>query len=245
MDDVDRQESNQVATDGSKPNILRAVVGFAFYMLLSPALLFISAGTLDWPIAWLYTGLALLSIIGSRIVVALRFPDLIQERAGYRDAEGTMPLDRVLVPIVGLFGPMLINVVAGLDHRWEWSPDVPPIAQALAVAAVVFGYGTGVWAMAVNRYFSAVVRIQKERGQTVVTDGPYRWVRHPSYAGGLVAGLAIPFMLETLWAMIPTLILLTTLIWRTAMEDKVLMEQLEGYAAYAGQTRFRLIPGIW
>jgi protein-S-isoprenylcysteine O-methyltransferase Ste14 len=245
MDDIHRQESNPTSTGGSEPNILRAAIGFAIYALLTPALLFISANTLNWTMAWIYTGLALLSIFGSRIVVALRFPDLIRERAGYREAEDAMPLDKLLVPVVGVLGPMLIMVVAGLDHRFGWSPDVHPIGQVIAVAGVVLGYGISVWAMAVNRYFSAVVRVQRERGQVVVTGGPYRWVRHPSYAGGLVAGLAIPFMLEALWALVPTLILLAALIWRTAMEDKVLMEQLEGYAGYAGRTRFRLIPWVW
>jgi protein-S-isoprenylcysteine O-methyltransferase Ste14 len=228
-----------------QPNILRAAIGFAIYALLTPALLFLSANTVNWPMAWLYTGLALLSIFGSRIVVALRFPDLIKERAGYRDAEDTMPLDKLLVPVVGLLGPMVINIVSGLDHRFGWSPDISAIGQGIAVAVVVLGYGISVWAMAVNRFFSAVVRVQKDRGQVVVTGGPYRWVRHPSYAGGLAAGLAIPFMLEALWALVPTLILMAALIWRTAMEDRVLMEQLEGYADYAGRTRFRLIPGIW
>ncbi|HEY71133.1 MAG TPA: isoprenylcysteine carboxylmethyltransferase family protein [Anaerolineae bacterium] len=245
MDDVNGQESKQTSASGKEPNILRAAIGFAIYAMLTPALLFVSANTVNWPMAWLLTGLALLSIFGSRIVVALRFPDLIRERAGYRDAEDAMPMDKLLVPIVGLFGPMMINIVAGLDHRFGWSPAIPAVGQGIAVAVIVLGYGISVWAMAVNRYFSAVVRVQRERGQVVVTGGPYRWVRHPSYAGGLAAGLAIPFMLEALWALVPTLILMTTLIWRTAMEDRVLMEQLEGYADYAGRTRYRLIPGIW
>jgi protein-S-isoprenylcysteine O-methyltransferase Ste14 len=99
--------------------------------------------------------------------------------------------------------------------------------------------------MIVNRFFSAVARIQADRGQVVVTTGPYRFVRHPSYAGGLLAALAIPLMLDALWTYIPTLVLCIPLVIRTAFEDRLLLEGLDGYTNYARNTRFRLIPGIW
>ena len=150
-----------------------------------------------------------------------------------------------MVPIVAILAPVIIMIVAGLDHRCGWPPDFTPVVQYVATFLIVLGYGVSVWAMGVNRFFSAVARIQKERGQVVVTSGPYRILRHPSYAGGLLAGLATPFMLNTLWALIPSIASMVVLIIRTVFEDRMLVDGLEGYADYAKRTRYRLIPGIW
>jgi len=229
----------------TKKDTIRAAVAFALYLLLVPALLFIAAGTVDWPMAWVYVILLLASTLGSRLMVLKRNPDTLRERARFRSAEGTKRWDRILVMIVALYGPMATMAVAGLDHRWGWSALVPPVGQYLAALVVAGGYGVSVWAMVENPYFSAVARIQEDRGQEVVTTGPYRIVRHPSYAGTLLASLALPVMLNALWSIIPDVIMITALIVRTGLEDQMLREELEGYRRYAEQTPSRLIPGIW
>jgi protein-S-isoprenylcysteine O-methyltransferase Ste14 len=225
--------------------MIRAAVGFALYLFFVPALLFISAGTVNWPMGWVYTILLLASTLGSRLIVLKRNPDTLRERARFASAEGTKAWDRVLVTIVGLYGPMATMVVAGLDHRWSWSAFVPRVGQYLAALIIAGGYGLAVWAMVENRYFSAVARIQKDREQEVVTTGPYRIVRHPSYAGAVLASLALPFMLDALWSLIPAMIMAIGVIIRTALEDRMLREELEGYQSYAERTRYRLIPGVW
>lgn len=226
-------------------DFIRAAVGFALYLLLGPVLMFLCAGTINWPMAWIYVAMLLAATLGSRLIVLKRNPDTLRERARFRSAEGTKAWDRVLVMLVGLLGPMAIVVVAGLDHRWAWSTDVPDAAQVAAALVVAGGYGLSVWAMVENEYFSAVARIQEDRGQEVVTSGPYRIVRHPSYAGSLLASLALPFMLEALWSLIPAGIMAAALAIRTALEDRMLREELEGYQSYAERTRSRLIPGVW
>jgi protein-S-isoprenylcysteine O-methyltransferase Ste14 len=170
------------------------------------------------------------------------------------------PVDRVLTPAVGRPGWMavpplegdgqgsrmgLLMVVAGLDHRWGWPPFVPDWLQVLAALGVAVGYGLGVWAMVENRYFSAVARIQKDRGQEVVTSGPYRMVRHPAYAGALLASLALPLMLDALWALVHALVMVVGIAARTNFEDRMLIEELEGYLSYTKRTRYRLVPGVW
>jgi len=224
---------------------IRAVLGFALYLLLGPVLLFVAAGTAAWPMAWLYVALLLAATLGSRLMVLMRHPETLRERARFTSAEGTPAWDRLLVLIVGLVGPMVTMLVAGLDHRWGWSPSVPVVAQGLAALVVAGGYGVSVWAMVENAYFSSVARIQEDRGQEVVTSGPYRIVRHPSYAGTLLATLALPVMLEALWALVPALGMGAALVVRTALEDRMLRDDLEGYRDYAEQTRCRLIPGVW
>jgi len=96
-----------------------------------------------------------------------------------------------------------------------------------------------------NRYFSGMVRIQTDRGHQVVSAGPYRWIRHPGYAGSLIYFLATPIFLDSSWAFIPAVLLTIVLVIRTSLEDKTLQKELEGYQTYASQVRFRLIPGIW
>jgi protein-S-isoprenylcysteine O-methyltransferase Ste14 len=90
-----------------------------------------------------------------------------------------------------------------------------------------------------------VVRIQKEREHSAVTNGPYRLVRHPSYASAIWSYLAFPFMLDALWALIPGVLMMIVLIIRTALEDRTLREELPGYEQYAEKTRYRLLPGVW
>lgn len=224
---------------------IRAVAGFLLYLLLAPGLLFVAAGTTAWPVAWIYIAMLLAATLGSRLMVLVRNPETLRERARFTSAEGTPTWDRLLVLIVGLVGPMVTMLVAGLDHRWGWSPPVPVVAQGLAGLVVAGGYGVSVWAMVENAYFSAVARIQEDRGQAVVTSGPYRIVRHPSYAGTLLATLALPVMLEALWALIPAAGMGAAVIVRTALEDRMLRDELEGYQEYAKRTRYRLIPGVW
>jgi protein-S-isoprenylcysteine O-methyltransferase Ste14 len=101
------------------------------------------------------------------------------------------------------------------------------------------------WAMASNEFFSGVVRIQTDRGQTVATGGPYRYVRHPGYVGMAAASLSQPLMFGSLWAFVPALLMVTALVVRTALEDRILRNELPGYEAYAGRVRFRLVPGAW
>ena len=242
MTDQKIQPPSPGAQDSAK--IIRAIIGFTVYLLLTPVLLFVSAGTMNWPMGWAYVIMGWVAVVVSRLVSLLRHPDLLRERAA-AGGEGAADWDRVLVPLVAFLAPMIIAVVAGLDHRYGWSTPLSPVVQYVAAFLVFVGYGVSVWAMAVNRFFSAVARVQKDRGQTVVTSGPYGIVRHPSYAGGMLAALAAPFMLSALWALLPSLLFLVPLIVRTAFEDRLLISDLEGYEEYVQRIRYRLIPGIW
>lgn len=103
----------------------------------------------------------------------------------------------------------------------------------------------GTWAMVVNRFFSSHVRIQADRGHTVVSAGPYRVVRHPGYAGGILAWIAAPVFFSSYWVTIPSVAVITLTIIRTALEDRTLKEELPGYSEYTERVRYRLVPGIW
>jgi protein-S-isoprenylcysteine O-methyltransferase Ste14 len=110
---------------------------------------------------------------------------------------------------------------------------------------MVNGHALVVWATGTNAFFSQVVRIQTERGHTVVSTGPYRFVRHPAYVGAIVLVLSSPFMLSSWWALIPGVVCAVLMIVRTALEDKTLQAELPGYVEYTQHTRNRLLPGAW
>jgi len=222
----------------------KAWLRFAAFMLLLPMVLFIAAGRLNWVWGWVYVGIAVLATFISRIIVIRTNPDLIVERAQFLEKEDVKGWDRMILFFV-LVGPLAMLIVAGLDERFGWSPQIPLALQFVALAIMMLGYVVGTWAMAVNRYFSAVVRIQKDRGHTVVSDGPYRFVRHPSYATGIVSCLVTPIMLGSLWALIAGGLTVILYIVRTALEDRTLQEELAGYKEYAQQVRYRLLPGVW
>jgi protein-S-isoprenylcysteine O-methyltransferase Ste14 len=229
----------------SSGQLIRAIVGFTLYLLLTPILLFLAAGTLAWPAAWVYISLGLCTSLGSRLVVFLRNPDTLLERARFSEAEGTPGWDRALVPLVGIGIPALSVVIAGLDFRYSWTPELSQTLQVIGGILITLGYAAGVWAMIANRFFSAVVRIQSDRDQYVVQSGPYRIVRHPSYAGALLAGIGMPLLLSSAWVVIPVALMFVVLVLRTRFEDDMLLQELAGYREYAARTRFRLMPGVW
>lgn len=224
---------------------LRAGLTFLVLTLVICTAPFAAAGTLDWLAAWLYLLLLTGATLATRLVVVRRHPDLVAERAGYASVPNVEPGDRTLVFIVGLAGPLLLLLVAGLDHRFGWTPALAAPVAYLAGACIAAGAAFAGWAMVSNPFFSAVARIQDDRGQHVISDGPYRVVRHPGYAGSLLATLAAPFMLGTFAALVPAALTAGAIALRTAREDRMLHRGLPGYDAYARRTRYRLIPGAW
>jgi protein-S-isoprenylcysteine O-methyltransferase Ste14 len=223
----------------------KALIRFSMMVLLLSAALFVSAGTLKWPMAWAYVALTLTAVFGSRLLVLRRSPDLLAERGSYLEQQGAKSWDRALVPVVGLYGPVVGLIVSGLDRRFGWSPPLPPALKVAAFVVLALGSALGAWAMAENKFFSAVVRIQKDRGHTVIDTGPYRFVRHPGYVGGVLGYLAGPLALGSLWALVPGLLTTCVVVIRTALEDRTLLDELDGYKEYAQRMRYRLFPGIW
>lgn len=222
----------------------KIIAGLA-YFLGFPALLLLIGGDIRWWQAWVYIGIALFSTILSRVLMAKAHPDLIKERAKFGDERNTERWDKFLGPMVALWLPLLYFVVAGLDHRFELSPELPLWVNLSAILVIVCGYAFATWAMVENSFFSANVRIQTDRDQQVIKSGPYAIVRHPGYAGGLIVALLFPLVLNTLWAFLPVAVFFSLVVLRTAKEDATLTAKLPGYIEYTQQTRYRLFPGMW
>jgi len=212
------------------------------FTLVQVASLFIASGRLDWVMAWVYIGVYLASMGVNALVLIPTNPELVVERAQSR---GKRDLDRALAGVMALYGPAGICIVAGLDVRFGWSPGIPPALLIAALAIAVLGSLLTTWAMASNRFFYGVLRIAKDRGHTVATSGPYRYVRHPGYVGAIAFDLATPLILGSPWALIPAGLTTCIIILRTVLEDRTLQDELDGYKYYAQQVRYRLVPGVW
>ncbi|HZW03621.1 MAG TPA: isoprenylcysteine carboxylmethyltransferase family protein [Anaerolineaceae bacterium] len=226
------------------PNlILRRVVQLLGFTLAMTAVLLVVAGDWRWLNAWLLIGLYLAVLIVNALLFLLGRKDLIEERGQVK--ENVKDWDKRLtrwMALVGMFGPL---AVAALDHRFGWSGLESVAALATAVLVYLGGYALASWAMYANRFFSTHVRIQRDRGHQVVDTGPYTFVRHPGYLGMILSTLATPFVLNSLWALVPALIGCGLVIIRTALEDRTLQAELPGYRAFTQKTRYRLLPGVW
>lgn len=210
----------------------------ALFFVLALAALFGSAGTFAIAVFWIY--LAILAAIFVASILWLD-PDLARERM--RPGGKQPPLALRLFA-----GVMVLHwIIAGLDRgRWHWSDTVPLWLQVLGLIALAGSYAFCIWAMRVNRFFSSVVRIQSDRGQYVVTSGPYAVIRHPGYLAGIVvvlaSGVALGSWIATAFLVVTSL---PFLFYRAITEDRILQAELPGYRDYAQRVRWRLIPGIW
>jgi protein-S-isoprenylcysteine O-methyltransferase Ste14 len=218
--------------------ILDAVLGVAGMGVA----LFWSAGRIDWWPAWAAVAVWLAWFTAME-VATLRFnPDLMAERL--KPPKAAKVWDRSILSILRLT-QLVRYILAGLDQRYDWTVGFPLAAQIAALVVCVLSCALFTWAMASNTFFSQIVRIQSDRGHTVATGGPYRFVRHPGYAGMILFELALSTLLASWWALAASGVCVILLILRTAFEDRTLQAELTGYADYARQVRYRLVSGIW
>lgn len=213
------------------------------YKAYMAAVLMLSAGRWDWIAGWIYVGIFLAFDAATALVVIPRSPELLIERS--HRSKDVKAWDKVIMPVAAGLLPLFSWIIAGLDIRFGWGPEVRLSLQAAGFVLTVIGHAIVVWAMSANVFFSVIVRIQEERGHSVATGGPYRWIRHPGYLGAILFSGAIPFLLTSWWALIPSVGSVILYIIRTSLEDKTLQDELPGYIDYAQQVKFRLIPGVW
>ena len=222
----------------------RVIIMLLIFVVLVPFLPLLISRQWDWWEAWVYAIVSILGFVISRVIAGRRNPDLIAERARTLQQPDAKAWDKILSPISGMGGGVVLLVI-GLDALYGWSAPFSMPVKLLALACILAGYALGAYALIENRFFSGMVRIQTERGHQVVSSGPYCWIRHPGYAGAMVTYLATPFFLDSIWALLPTLFVLTAMVVRTSLEDRTLQEELDGYREYAGRVRYRLLPGVW
>jgi protein-S-isoprenylcysteine O-methyltransferase Ste14 len=224
--------------------IAKLTVQTCLGLALMAMLLFVAAGTLHWPAAWVL--LAELGILGfaSGLWLAWTDPDLLRERMSpfvQRDQEAS---DRTLMKIISIAFVVWL-VFMPLDAcRFGWS-HVPLWVRWIGAIAIAVSLAIVHWTVLENRYAVVVVRVQRERGQHVITTGPYRFVRHPMYAGAILLFVGTPLLLGSWYGLIGAAIIMALFCVRITIEERTLRAELEGYTEYAAGVPYRLIPGVW
>jgi protein-S-isoprenylcysteine O-methyltransferase Ste14 len=222
----------------------RVILQLLLFIVVVPFLPLLISRHWDWWEAWVFGVLNVSAFAISRVLAARRNPDLIAERAHYMQHENIVPWDKLLALFLGVVS-IAVMLVAGLDEINHWSPSYGPLVKLGSLIAILLGYALSSYAFIENRFFSGTVRIQAERGHQVISRGPYHWMRHPGYAGGLLTYLVTPLLLDSYWLFVPIGCLVILVIVRTYLEDRYLQAELEGYRDYAARVRYRLLPGVW
>jgi protein-S-isoprenylcysteine O-methyltransferase Ste14 len=226
-----------------KKRTIPLFIGDQFVSLLVVAvLLFWTAGRIGWWPAWAAIGVWVAYFAATDTILLRTNPELIAERL--KPPKSAKNWDRAIVSILRLT-QLVRYILAGLEFRYGWTGGFPLGVQIIGLAMSVLGQGLFGWAMVSNAFFSQVVRIQSDRGHAVATGGPYRFLRHPSYLGGMVFDLGLGLLLNSWWALLAGGVCAILFIVRTALEDRTLQDELHGYKEFAQKVRYRLIPGVW
>ena len=233
--------SSYSRTGGTRPLLTRIGALIVTYALMG-SVLFLAAGRIDWPDAWVFLIAYFLVAATAQVWLTRTNPDLAEERSQW--GTNTKVWDKWIVPANGLLLFALL-VVIGLDAgRFGWS-HVPWPVRAAALLGFVPAFGLPVLASRANAFLASTVRIQEERGHAVVSTGPYAFVRHPMYAGMILYDVCVPLLLGSCVGLAVSVLMICMVVLRTSLEDRTLQSELPGYREYASRVRFRLLPGVW
>jgi protein-S-isoprenylcysteine O-methyltransferase Ste14 len=224
-------------------NLAEQAGQFILFFAAFALALFLPAGTLAWLPGWVFLVLFFSFFLGVNVWLYRHNPGLLQERAHLSTAD-QKGWDKLVFPVLLLF-PFLWLAFIALDAvRFHWSPE-PFWLQGVGAVILLVSFYVLFLAFRENSYLSPVVRIQEERGQQVVSTGPYHYVRHPMYAGILLFAVGTPLMLGSWAGVLVASGFVAILARRAVLEEHTLRQELPGYAAYMERVRYRIIPHVW
>ena len=216
----------------------QAMAKFFAGLLFVAVPLFVSAGTLRWPQAWLLQGILFVPMFAAGILMMLKNPALLEKRLHGREEQGEQRT------VIAVSGVMFLSafIVAGLNFRFRWTV-LPPWVSWAAAAVFLLGYGLYAEVLRENTYLSRTVEVQQD--QKVIDTGLYGVVRHPMYMATLLLFLSMPLVLGSLPSFVILLIYPALIVKRIRNEEQVLTQGLEGYRAYKARVKYRMIPFLW
>jgi protein-S-isoprenylcysteine O-methyltransferase Ste14 len=220
-------------------DIIRRLIQVFSILILQGAILFIAAGTFSWKWAWFVLLLALVLLIINLVVLPA---ELIEERG--RKKDNVKKWDKMLSSII-MFPTILMYVFSGLDRRFHWTGEISVFINIAGLVFIFLGSMLFTWSMVSNKFFSTLVRLQTDRQHTVVTEGPYKYIRHPGYLGYIIFTFTTPIALGAYWGLIFSVTIGILLVVRTSLEDATLTKELRGYAEYTENVKYKLIPFLW
>lgn len=203
--------------------------------------LFIAAGTVAWPAAWVFLGLLLVSNLPITWWLLKYDPELIEERLRFRPE---LSWDKVFAAVAVAFFLFWLILMPLDAVRFHWS-RMPFALETLGALLLLLSMYISFLTLRENPYSSAVVRVQKERGQTVISTGPYSYVRHPMYTGGILFFLGTSLLLGSWFGVLCALAFALLFAIRAVLEERMLRKELEGYDAYMARVKYRFFPRIW
>ena len=222
---------------------LKAFAWLVFGFVITAVPLFLAAGTLAWPAGWI----DLILLYGWLLVgiwLLLKYnPGLLEERINLSQSN-QKAWDKVFILLFYLFFFAWLVLMPLDTVRFHWS-QVPLVLQVAGAVALVGSFLLISLTFRENAFLSPTVRIQGERGQMVISTGPYQYVRHPLYAGGLLLFLGTSLLLGSWYGLLLVLVMIPGGAVRAILEERVLREELPGYDAYMAQVKYRLIPYVW
>jgi protein-S-isoprenylcysteine O-methyltransferase Ste14 len=207
------------------------------------ALLFLPAGTLHWPAAWLYVATTAVLGLAGGLWLAKVDPALLEERMRPMMQKGQPAADKKFMLVFG-FAALIWFMVIGFDHRWHWS-EMPMALQALGYVLLLAVTTFMLRVVRENSFAAPVVKVQAERGHRVIDTGPYAFVRHPMYSGAVLYFAAMALLLGSWWGLVLSPVFLMLFSIRAGLEERALIDGLPGYADYLARVRYRLVPGVW
>jgi protein-S-isoprenylcysteine O-methyltransferase Ste14 len=223
--------------------IAKLLLQNSIFVVALGALLFASAGTLDWPAAWVF--LVVSAIIGPAcgLWLAKTDPALLAERLRPTFQADQPAADKKFM-LAFAVATLIWLVAIGLDRRAQAS-DVPLVLHVLGLAMYLLSTALIMWVFRANSFAAPVVKVQAERHHRVISTGPYAFVRHPMYSGVMLFFVGVPLLLGSWWglAIAPVFVVLFAI--RAGIEEHALVEGLPDYADYAARVRYRLVPGLW
>jgi protein-S-isoprenylcysteine O-methyltransferase Ste14 len=229
--------------DESQTELGRILLRCAMFAAIFAGLLFIPAGTVAWPGAWVFLAMVAAVSVAGMIALARYDPELLRERMRSPLQRGQPAWDRALMLV---FMPLWFGwyVLMGFDHRFGWS-SVPAALQVLGAILLALGIYLSWLTMMANSYAAPVVKVQRERGHRVASGGPYAYVRHPMYASVILFAAGVPLLLGSWWGLAVAPILILALAVRAVLEERMLKAELSGYEEYAAKVRYRFVPYLW
>ncbi|MGJ0507706.1 MAG: methyltransferase family protein [Methylocystis sp.] len=224
--------------------LTRLFLQTSIWLVAIAALLFLPAGKIAWPEAWIY--LIIIGGIGTAagLWFARHDPSLLRERLASPFQAGQPAWDEVILLLFFAFY-LASFVVMSLDAT-QWRTSHMPVWAEVAGAVSILASYAIIWrVLAENSFAAPVVKVQEERGQRIVTTGPYAIVRHPMYGAAIFFLLGTPLLLGSFYglALAPPLLMLLAV--RAILEERTLADRFPEYAAYVKRTKYRLAPGVW
>jgi len=221
------------------------LIGALFQLLLFPIILFGLAGDLRWIEGWVFSAIFLAMCYGTLVYLYFHDPDLLKERFGSPFQESQKPWDKVLLSLF-LFEFIVWWAIMPLDaRRYGWSPAFPFWIKAIGTLLLIVAIYVVFEAMKENTFAAPVVKMQRERGQKVISTGLYGVVRHPMYAGAVLLFFSAPLLLGSVYGLALGVVLIITIATRSVGEEAMLAQELDGYRDYMQRVKWRIIPFVF